>query len=175
MNRLVGDWLPRCSDGIKGWPPRPRDTLIVEMPCCFTMTESLKDETAIVYVPEFREYGISLSDGGSSLTDIRFCPWCGAHLPAGLRDEHGEELVSDAVSKCGQKPHRSDPRNHCKGSPHRGAVPNLRQTEGVCAGSPVFKIVWTLFYRGHRVVCRNWHIDTEQFWNRPELAMPAST
>src|SRR5450432_834507 len=81
---------------------RPRDTLTIEMHCCVKMTESLKGETAIVFVPKFREYGISVFDGGSSFVAIRFCPWCATPLPASLRDEWFnalEKLGLDANSE----------------------------------------------------------------------------
>ena len=40
----------------------------------------------MVYLPKFREYGISYSDGISFQT-FNFCPWCGCPLPPSLRDE----------------------------------------------------------------------------------------
>jgi hypothetical protein len=45
---------------------------------CSDMADRIRDETAISYVPKFREYGISVLDGGSSFIVLRFCPWCGA-------------------------------------------------------------------------------------------------
>ena len=49
-------------------------------------------ETAIVYVPKFREYGISVLDGGSGFIVISHCPWCGTTLPRTLRDRWFEEI-----------------------------------------------------------------------------------
>ena len=37
----------------------------------------------IHYSPRLRAYGLIVHDGGSSTIRIRFCPWCGARLPAG--------------------------------------------------------------------------------------------
>jgi hypothetical protein len=41
----------------------------------------------IKFSPTFHEYGLLIHDGGSSSLTIHFCPWCGAKLPASLRDE----------------------------------------------------------------------------------------
>ena len=55
--------------------------------CCDQMTDRLADgETAIKYIPKFREYGIPVLDGGSSVIEIAHCPWCGSPLPGSLRD-----------------------------------------------------------------------------------------
>jgi len=43
-------------------------------------------ETAIEYIPKFREYGITVLDGGSSYIVIAHCPWCGLLLPKSLRE-----------------------------------------------------------------------------------------
>jgi hypothetical protein len=51
-------------------------------------------ETAIVYSPKFREYGIPVLDGGSSFIVIGHCPWCGKILPVTLRDEWFNEIES---------------------------------------------------------------------------------
>jgi len=51
-------------------------------------------ETAIRYYAKFREYGISVLDGGSSTIKIRFCPWCGQKLPESFRDRWFEVLAS---------------------------------------------------------------------------------
>ena len=66
------------------------------------MTDRLRDETAIEYVPKFREYGISVSDGGTSFILIQFCPWCGARLPASLRDEWFDALKKLGLSLFGE-------------------------------------------------------------------------
>ena len=51
-------------------------------------------ETAIHYIAKFREYGIPVLDGGTSMIVIRFCPWCGADLPESLSDKWFELLAS---------------------------------------------------------------------------------
>jgi hypothetical protein len=47
----------------------------------------------IVYFSHIREgYGLIVHDGGSSVLEIAYCPWCGAKLPVG---RHGSaESVS---------------------------------------------------------------------------------
>lgn len=62
------------------------------MHCCQGMGDALAQEVAVVYIPEFREYGIRILDGGTSIQTIQFCPWCGARLPNSLRDAWFEEL-----------------------------------------------------------------------------------
>jgi hypothetical protein len=66
------------------------------------------EETAILYVPKFREYGILVLDGGSGFIQIDHCPWCGMALPAPLRNEwfneieaHGLEVGDDTESLSG--------------------------------------------------------------------------
>jgi hypothetical protein len=55
------------------------------------------DETAIIYIQKFREYGIRVLDGGSSFIVINFCPWCGKNLPASLRDEYVESVEDESI------------------------------------------------------------------------------
>lgn len=43
------------------------------------------------YLPRFREYGLAI-EGGSTIQEIHFCPFCGAKLPASLRDAFFENL-----------------------------------------------------------------------------------
>ncbi len=61
------------------------------------------NESSIVFVPKFREYGIKIIDGGSSYLEINFCPWCGSRLPDSLRDEWFDRLerlnIDPAVNK----------------------------------------------------------------------------
>jgi len=70
------------------------------MHCCEEMIGRLSDETAVIYVAKFREYGIRVADGGSSFIRLRFCPWCGVQLPGSLRDEWFE-----ALERRGLEPH----------------------------------------------------------------------
>ncbi len=54
--------------------------------CCEQMERHIsEEEVAIVYVPEFRVYGIKILDGGTSYQRIHYCPWCGQKLPESLR------------------------------------------------------------------------------------------
>jgi hypothetical protein len=55
---------------------------------------SISDESGIVYIPKFREYGVKVLDGGTSFLEINYCPWCGNKLPESLRDEWFEILDS---------------------------------------------------------------------------------
>ena len=51
------------------------------------MRKSVEDnQSSVVYIPKFREYGVRILDGGNSLMLISFCPWCGLILPTSLRD-----------------------------------------------------------------------------------------
>jgi hypothetical protein len=51
------------------------------------MQRSLQNgELALEYNAKFREYGIQILDGGSSVMQIQLCPWCGASLPSSLRE-----------------------------------------------------------------------------------------
>lgn len=61
--------------------------------CCAEMNRHLiEGEVAVRYIGKFREYGILILDGGSSLQEIRFCPWCMCGLPMSLRDEWFEQV-----------------------------------------------------------------------------------
>jgi hypothetical protein len=63
--------------------------------CCAMMSSNLAGgETAIRYLPKFREYGITVLDGGSSFISIHYCPWCGTSLPGSLRDKWFEEIAA---------------------------------------------------------------------------------
>jgi len=58
-------------------------------------------EYPIVYIPKFREYGISLQDGGNSFVHLNYCPFTGKKIPASLRDawfDRLEELGFDDPS-----------------------------------------------------------------------------
>jgi hypothetical protein len=46
----------------------------------------------ITYVSRFREYGLVVHDGGRSVVTIEYCPWCGAALPASVRDRWFETI-----------------------------------------------------------------------------------
>lgn len=50
------------------------------------------DDYPIIYNNKFREFGISILDGGSSYLKIQYCPITGKKLPKSLRDEWFDEL-----------------------------------------------------------------------------------
>jgi hypothetical protein len=60
-------------------------------------------DTLLDYSPKLREYGLIVHDGGSSIREISFCPWCGARLPASLRDRWFEELERLGVDPGGEE------------------------------------------------------------------------
>ena len=61
--------------------------------CCKMMAENIVSEDRIIcYWEKFREYGIPVHDGGSSMICIQYCPWCGKELPPSLRDEWFDRL-----------------------------------------------------------------------------------
>lgn len=63
--------------------------------CCDELKFHLENrEVAIIYVPEFREYGIKIMDmdGGISFQEIYYCPWCGQKLPPSLRDQWFDQI-----------------------------------------------------------------------------------
>ncbi len=57
----------------------------------------------LVYVPKFREYGLSVLDGGTSYVVILFCPWCSTRLPSSMRD-----AWFDAIEMMGLEPESAD-------------------------------------------------------------------
>lgn len=61
--------------------------------CCEEMSRHLHEgEVAIVFLKPYREFGIKILDGGTSVQLIRSCPWCGTRLPESLRDEWFDEM-----------------------------------------------------------------------------------
>ncbi|MBM1172047.1 DUF6980 family protein [Microvirga arabica] len=52
-----------------------------------TLFDHIADGAAIRYWPHFREFGIPVEDGGSSVIALKYCPWTGCQLPPSLRDE----------------------------------------------------------------------------------------
>jgi hypothetical protein len=55
------------------------------------------EEIPVDYNPKFREYGIRVLDGGSSVIQLTFCPWCGQRLPDSLRMLWFEELEKRGI------------------------------------------------------------------------------
>lgn len=63
--------------------------------CCSEMETHLEGkEVDIVFINEFREYGISYLDGGTSMQVIYYCPWCGKKLPPSLRSKWFKQIFS---------------------------------------------------------------------------------
>jgi hypothetical protein len=60
--------------------------------CCDQMRWMLSEPTGVAYNPMFREYGIVILDGGSSVMTMKHCPWCAARLPDALRERWFERL-----------------------------------------------------------------------------------
>ena len=77
-------------------PAFPGGRSISERPtmhCCEEMDQATtRVEFGICYNPKFREYGIPILDGGSSVLLVKFCPWCGIRLPDSLRAEWFDRL-----------------------------------------------------------------------------------
>lgn len=68
--------------------------------CCVIMSVhcAASSDTALVYNTRFREYGIRILDGGTSLMHLKYCPWCGTQLPASLRNDWFDELERRGLS-----------------------------------------------------------------------------
>ncbi|MGP0564832.1 MULTISPECIES: DUF6980 family protein [unclassified Nitrospina] len=60
--------------------------------CCEKIKTYSQDDTALVFWSEFREFGIRVLNGGSSINTIDYCPWCGTKLSSSLRDRWFDEL-----------------------------------------------------------------------------------
>jgi hypothetical protein len=50
-------------------------------------------DTLLTYDAKFDEYGLLVRDGGRSVVQILFCPWCGQRLRNSKRDVWFEELA----------------------------------------------------------------------------------
>ena len=48
----------------------------------------------VLYNEKFDEYGLVIHDGGSSVLQIHYCPWCGRRLPESKRDRWFGELAA---------------------------------------------------------------------------------
>ncbi|GJM19338.1 MAG: hypothetical protein DHS20C14_15510 [Phycisphaeraceae bacterium] len=77
--------------------------------CCGAMKQHLQfrcgthadpyecPDTTFHYNPRFREHGIIVHDGGTSMIVIEYCPFCGAKLPESKRDEWFDALESRGI------------------------------------------------------------------------------
>lgn len=54
-------------------------------------------DALVAYIPKFDEYGLLVHDGGSSMVQIQFCPWCGTRLPESKRDRWFDELEKRGI------------------------------------------------------------------------------
>jgi hypothetical protein len=54
-------------------------------------------EIPIVFNLKFRETGVSVLDGGSSILLFQYCPWCGTRLPESLRNRWFDELEARGI------------------------------------------------------------------------------
>ncbi|MCW8929097.1 MAG: hypothetical protein OQL19_02535 [Gammaproteobacteria bacterium] len=64
--------------------------------CCNELYEHVNNtDDAIRYIDKFREYGIEITDGGTAIQIINYCPWCGSKLPSSLRDKWFDIIFDD--------------------------------------------------------------------------------
>ncbi|GAA2406212.1 hypothetical protein GCM10010420_37640 [Streptomyces glaucosporus] len=54
-------------------------------------------DAVVRFDARFREYGLIVHDGGTSVIGIAFCPWCGRKLPESARDRWFDELESRGI------------------------------------------------------------------------------
>jgi len=54
-------------------------------------------DALVNYLPKFDEYGIIVHDGGTAVSGIGFCPWCGTRLPDSKRDRWFDELARRGI------------------------------------------------------------------------------
>jgi hypothetical protein len=54
-------------------------------------------DMVLCYSPLFDEYGLIVHDGGQSYILIERCPWCGAFLPEGRRDDWFDALEAMGI------------------------------------------------------------------------------
>lgn len=87
-------------------PPAPAapDTSAPLAVCCTEMGQRLdvtsseyddpfdNPEALVHYSPRFDEYGLIIHDGGRSVVEIAFCPWCGRATPESKRNRWLTEL-----------------------------------------------------------------------------------
>lgn len=61
--------------------------------CCERMRKAVESqEIPVIYVPQYREFGIRVLNGGPAFIDLLYCPWSGDKLPDSLRDRWFDEL-----------------------------------------------------------------------------------
>jgi hypothetical protein len=62
-----------------------------------TPSQPWGSDVLVAYIPKFDEYGIPVHDGGTSMVEIAFCPWCGTRLPGSKRDRWFDELQQRGI------------------------------------------------------------------------------
>jgi len=60
-------------------------------------------DALVRYSDRFDEYGLIIHDGGTSVSVIHFCPWCGGRLPASKRDRWFKELEALGFNDPGEQ------------------------------------------------------------------------
>jgi hypothetical protein len=66
--------------------------------CCEQMETAINSpEIPLNFNAKFREFGIAILDGGSSVLEITHCPWCAKKLPGSLRQKWFDELEKRGI------------------------------------------------------------------------------
>ena len=74
------------------------DRMLVELGRgCEHTTRYECPDALVEYLSNFDEYGIIVHDGGSSIVQIIYCPWCAAKLPESKRDRWFDELEARGI------------------------------------------------------------------------------
>jgi hypothetical protein len=127
MAEVIPDKIVRRLGLRLGWGAAPSDVrrygdVSVQRQSCEEMRREVERVCAehpdrwncpdclVQYWPKFREDGLLVHDGRSSVVVIRFCPWCGARLPESLLDLWFEELKALGIDPGEQEvpaPYRS--------------------------------------------------------------------
>jgi hypothetical protein len=88
--RYIDDNRPRDCLLMTDEPPQVSDE---SLHLCEGLVRAVADpDIPMAYNDMFRESGIFVQDGGSSVMVIEFCPFCGVKLPDSLRDEWFDRL-----------------------------------------------------------------------------------
>jgi hypothetical protein len=70
--------------------------------CCDQMRRAVSSaEIPVDYEPKFREFGVRVLDGGTSVIQLKYCPWSGHRLPDSLRDRWFDELERRGIDPYG--------------------------------------------------------------------------
>lgn len=66
--------------------------IVIKLNCKQHRDEYECPDALIKYHEKFDEYGIIIHDGGTAISTINYCPYCGYHLPQSKRDRWFNEL-----------------------------------------------------------------------------------